>query len=1029
MAADGSIRIEAHIETAQLKKDTQGLYKELDAVQKKADQTAQKLRKLAPSDAYSALLKQLQEAENKYASLQAQIEKMQAAGGNTSGLVSQLQAVSTEIDNITSKMAAMETNGSAYANPGDFVTGSRLISEYAAYGREMQSIMEQIAQKESQLRSFEEVNAERSINAWSRVAAAIRSFGQQVGSVTKSVTGRLRSFFTSLTSAIKNFKMHLPGLGNGFSSLFGKIMALGASISVFSLISKALRSMVTEAGNAFKEYLTHDAALKNSVNELKTACSNVSGALVSAFAPILSAVIPIISQLVSWISAAINALGAFFAMLGGKSSYKVLVANNKAATAAITKTGKAAKKTEQNLADWDELSILNKKQDEDDMGGGGGGGGAAPGYSWKEIPIDTSKWKWLSDLIDKIKARLKELWEIFKEGFAYGLGDWDTRWADLLQGLQRIKTALIDIFTDPQVLASMNAWLESFVFMLGTLVGAAASIALTIATALIGGLGIYMMEHTEEIKSYLISMFDIGTEINYLIADFAAAFANVFSAFAGENGQEAVANLIAMFATCFGTITELVARFGRDVLTLLFQPFIDNQEGFKAAIDGTLGVFSTALEAIESVLDPLGQHLLDVYDNHIKPFFENTTESISGLVEQILAFYNETFLPFMQNIAEQLGPFLSTYIQPLATAIFDFIGSVADLLNKLLNNVLIPLFSWIVAHAEPVVMPILEALLNGFSNFVAFIATAATALIETLTAIIDFIVDVFEVGWDEAWATMFSTLQEIWTTFIETATEIAEQVKADWDTFWEEISSVLTTVWNSMQSAVTTIFTAIQTFINTTLTTIKAKWEEIWNALKTFVEPIWTWFQTTVEDIFTKIQNTITEVLDAVHEKWTDVWQAIADWVKEKVNEIIDFINEMLEALENGINKCIDMINSLGFDVPEWVPKIGGDHVGFGLDHVSLGSITPLANGAVIRGGDPFVAMLGDQPSGQTNIETPLDTMIEAMQTALSETGGGGINTVIMNMDGETIAEAIIDPFIAAIQRRGITPDIMFGTS
>ena len=178
--------------------------------------------------------------------------------------------------------------------------------------------------------------------------------------------------------------------------------------------------------------------------------------------------------------------------------------------------------------------------------------------------------------------------------------------------------------------------------------GAAASIALTIATALIGGLGIYMMEHTEEIKSYLISMFDIGTEINYLIADFAAAFANVFSAFAGENGQEVVANLIAIFATCFATITELAARLGRDILTFLFQPFIDNQEGFKAAIDGTLGVLSTALEAIKNVLEPLGQYLIGIYDEHIKPLFDNTTESISAFVEMLLAFYNETFLPFMQ---------------------------------------------------------------------------------------------------------------------------------------------------------------------------------------------------------------------------------------------------------------------------------------------------------------------------------------------------------------------------------------------
>lgn len=41
-----------------------------------------------------------------------------------------------------------------------------------------------------------------------------------------------------------------------------------------------------------------------------------------------------------------------------------------------------------------------------------------------------------------------------------------------------------------------------------------------------------------------------------------------------------------------------------------------------------------------------------------------------------------------------------------------------------------------------------------------------------------------------------------------------------------------------------------------------------------------------------------------------------------------------------------------------------------------------LASGAVIPGGSPFMAMLGDQPKGQTNIEAPLETLVEAFKQA-----------------------------------------------
>lgn len=44
--------------------------------------------------------------------------------------------------------------------------------------------------------------------------------------------------------------------------------------------------------------------------------------------------------------------------------------------------------------------------------------------------------------------------------------------------------------------------------------------------------------------------------------------------------------------------------------------------------------------------------------------------------------------------------------------------------------------------------------------------------------------------------------------------------------------------------------------------------------------------------------------------------------------------------------------------------------------------IPALATGAVIPGGSPFLAVLGDQRKGQTNIEAPLDTIVEAFKAA-----------------------------------------------
>ena len=90
----------------------------------------------------------------------------------------------------------------------------------------------------------------------------------------------------------------------------------------------------------------------------------------------------------------------------------------------------------------------------------------------------------------------------------------------------------------------------------------------------------------------------------------------------------------------------------------------------------------------------------------------------------------------------------------------------------------------------------------------------------------------------------------------------------------------------------------------------------------------------------------------------------------------------MIEGITLGINGIADLLNNLSFDLPD---IMGGGHVGFNLGHVTAPQIPELANGAVIQGGSPFLAMLGDQPAGQTNIEAPLDTITQAVRASQTD--------------------------------------------
>lgn len=92
-------------------------------------------------------------------------------------------------------------------------------------------------------------------------------------------------------------------------------------------------------------------------------------------------------------------------------------------------------------------------------------------------------------------------------------------------------------------------------------------------------------------------------------------------------------------------------------------------------------------------------------------------------------------------------------------------------------------------------------------------------------------------------------------------------------------------------------------------------------------------------------------------------------------------INGFIRFIVNGLNKLIDNLNTFGFNLPD---VLGGKRVGFNISRLN---VPQLAKGAVLPPNKPFLAMVGDQKSG-TNIEAPLDTIVEAVKIAFGGSNG-----------------------------------------
>ena len=90
------------------------------------------------------------------------------------------------------------------------------------------------------------------------------------------------------------------------------------------------------------------------------------------------------------------------------------------------------------------------------------------------------------------------------------------------------------------------------------------------------------------------------------------------------------------------------------------------------------------------------------------------------------------------------------------------------------------------------------------------------------------------------------------------------------------------------------------------------------------------------------------------------------------------------------------------------------------------GGITPMASGGVLPPNKPFLAMLGDQKHG-TNVEAPLDTIVDAMKTALASSGYSGSQDIVLNVDGAALARVTVPNNLKEMNRMGYNVKVLEG--
>ncbi|MEG0165641.1 phage tail protein [Anaerorhabdus sp.] len=291
---------------------------------------------------------------------------------------------------------------------------------------------------------------------------------------------------------------------------------------------------------------------------------------------------------------------------------------------------------------------------------------------------------------------------------------------------------------------------------------------------------------------------------------------------------------------------------------------------------------------------------------------DNTMKSLNGFADMLKRVWDnggkylfEKLVELGLNLVDLGTTFIPIFIdafsalEPVFSSICNGLGIVFEVFNSFIN--------WLASDGQPI--------LEGLTNVLIFLGALFVAINAPIVAL----------------AGVFLMLLGNWETIV--------QVFNDTLVFLEEIfMNFITFINESFIIPFQENFIILGGILEGFLFSVNSVWEgikKVFNGIITFIMGIFT-------GDWRKAWQGIQDIFKGIF----DGFVAIA---KTPINLVIGLFNGII----NAVNKVIEFINSISFDLPEWM---GGGHVGFNIPFAP--NVPYLAKGGIVD--SPTLAMFGE---------------------------------------------------------------------
>jgi len=439
------------------------------------------------------------------------------------------------------------------------------------------------------------------------------------------------------------------------------------------------------------------------------------------------------------------------------------------------------------------------------------------------------------------------------------------------------------------------------------------------------------------------------------------------------------------------------------------------KSNFKETWDIIVGIWND--------IKALGSPLKDWWDSKGVQDLQKVFNSILRIINVIWRVFNTVFRDLWDNL---IYPFISDLVTIVLPMISDFVGRASELwahyaeaaeevFTTVWTEGIVPALQLI----QHIFHSVFETLATVYYQYAEPIFTALNEAIETTKNIL---LNLWTKILKPIWDNLITTLTEFWDEYLqplfqEISEFVAEAILFGTTFYNKVIGPVINAVIEKLAPKIINAFNKIKNTVMPIITAIIDVIKGIIRTLKGVLQFLTGVFTGDFSKVFEGLKNIIGGNLDQ-----------IAAILKGVLNLIAGTLENIINSILHGINWVTGKISDiLTFDVPDWVPVVGGKGLHVKIQAIPDVKIPRLAAGGIVT--DSILANIGER--GREAV-LPLENNTQWMDTFALKVAAAMVAAMGKNpteitagdiyLDKNKVGQAVFEIHNETVKRTGRTP-------